>query len=155
MAEADLESPLGALRVTVNEHGAVVGVCFLGGVAARTASDPGAAAARQLAEYFAGERAVFDLELAPAGTSFERRVWEEVARIPFGTTASYGEIARRLGDPALSRAVGLANARNPIAIVIPCHRVVGGSGELTGYAGGLWRKRWLLGHESGQQRLDF
>lgn len=102
-------------------------------------------AARQLTEYFAGERKEFDLPLASDGTEFQKRVWSELRRIPYGETASYGEIARRLGyDPAISRAVGAANGANPIPIVVPCHRVIGANGKLTGFAGGLERKKALL-----------
>lgn len=106
------------------------------------------AAAQQLEEYFAGRRTEFDLPLAPEGTEFQRRVWAELLQIPFGETVTYGELARRLGDPNGSRAVGLANGRNPIGIVIPCHRVVGAAGDLTGYGGGLPRKRLLLDLEA-------
>ena len=113
------------------------------------------AAARQIEEYFAGTRTIFDLVVAPEGTEFERRVWRELVQIPFGATDTYGEIARRLGEPDAARAVGVANARNPIAIIVPCHRVIGSDGDLTGYAGGLDRKKWLLDMESGQTRLDF
>ncbi len=116
---------------------------------------PAAAAARQLEEYFAGTRTVFELKVAPVGTDFEKRVWKDLVGIPFGATDTYGAIANRLGDSGASRAVGVANARNPIAIIIPCHRVIGADGDLTGYAGGLHRKRWLLEHESGQTRLQF
>jgi methylated-DNA-[protein]-cysteine S-methyltransferase len=105
------------------------------------------AAARQLEQYFAGKRLEFDLPLAAAGTAFQQKVWRSLCGIPYGVTASYGEIAGRLGQPTASRAVGLANGRNPIAIVIPCHRVIGANGTLTGYGGGLPRKQWLLQHE--------
>ena len=105
-------------------------------------------AAAQLEEYFAGERTEFDLPLAAQGTEFQRRVWAELERIPYGETATYGELARRLGNPTGSRAVGLANGRNPLGIVVPCHRVVGTSGDLTGYGGGLPRKRLLLDLEA-------
>lgn len=104
-------------------------------------------AERQLAEYFAGERTEFDLPLDPVGTDFQRSAWAELARIPFGETISYGEQARRLGDANKSRAVGAANGRNPLPIVVPCHRVVGANGKLTGFAGGLDTKAWLLDHE--------
>jgi methylated-DNA-[protein]-cysteine S-methyltransferase len=104
-------------------------------------------ACRQLQAYFAGELHDFELELEPSGTPYQRRVWEELCRIPFGTTISYGELARRIGRPTACRAVGAANGRNPIAIVIPCHRVIGADGSLTGYGGGLPTKRWLLAHE--------
>jgi methylated-DNA-[protein]-cysteine S-methyltransferase len=102
----------------------------------------------QLDAYFAGELDTFDLPLAPQGTPFQLRVWEQLTKIPFGETISYGELARRLDDPKLVRAVGLANGRNPISIVIPCHRVIGADGSLVGYGGGLERKRWLLEHEA-------
>lgn len=101
----------------------------------------------QLAEYFAGTRQRFDLPLAPRGTPFQLAVLKALREIPFGATCSYGDIARRLGQPTASRAVGAANGRNPLAIVLPCHRVIGSDGSLTGYAGGLAAKRWLLRHE--------
>jgi len=106
-----------------------------------------ARARQQLSEYFARTRTTFELPLDPTGTPFELRVWEELRAIPFGATRSYGEIARRLGDVRLTRAVGAANGKNPIPILVPCHRVVGAKGELTGFGGGLDRKRWLLEHE--------
>lgn len=101
----------------------------------------------QLEEYFEGRRTRFDLPLAPHGTAFQLRVWEQLSAIPFGSTTSYGELARRLGNPGAARAIGLANGSNPLPIVVPCHRVIGASGDLTGYGGGLVRKRWLLAHE--------
>jgi methylated-DNA-[protein]-cysteine S-methyltransferase len=105
-------------------------------------------AAIQLEQYFAGERTEFDLELELEGTQFERRVWDEVRAIPYGSTATYAEIAARIGRPGACRAVGRANAMNPVAVVIPCHRVVGSDGSLTGYAGGIEMKRALLELES-------
>jgi len=110
-------------------------------------------AERQLAEYFAGERTEFDLPLAAAGTPFQRRVWSALCDIPYGETISYGELARRIGQPTASRAVGLANGRNPISIVVPCHRVIGSSGKLIGYGGGLDRKQKLLELERARDRL--
>lgn len=107
----------------------------------------GSPARRQLSEYFAGRRRRFELHLAPRGTPFQQRVWSALLEIPFGTTCSYSEIAARIGRPTAVRAVGAANGRNPIAIVVPCHRVIGRSGALTGYAGGLDTKRRLLEHE--------
>jgi methylated-DNA-[protein]-cysteine S-methyltransferase len=101
-------------------------------------------AAEQLAEYFAGKRAEFDLPLVPAGTEFQLSVWRALQTIPFGETRSYGEIAAQIGNPKACRAVGMANNRNPIAIVIPCHRVIGSDGSLTGYGGGLGIKQYLL-----------
>ena len=101
-------------------------------------------AARQLADYFAGKRRDFDLPLAPRGTEFQQRVWQELQRIPYGQTLSYGEIARRIGRPTAVRAVGAANGKNPIPIVIPCHRVIGRDGSLTGFGGGIDIKKQLL-----------
>jgi methylated-DNA-[protein]-cysteine S-methyltransferase len=98
----------------------------------------------QLEEYFAGDRTQFDLPVALAGTAFQRRVWAALREIPYGETVSYGQLAERLGQPAASRAVGLANGKNPIGIIVPCHRVVGANGDLTGYGGGIERKRFLL-----------
>jgi methylated-DNA-[protein]-cysteine S-methyltransferase len=111
--------------------------------------DPGPfeEAARQLDAYFAGARTDFDLELALAGTPFQQRVWKELQAIPYGETISYGQLADRLGQPSASRAVGLANGRNPVSIIVPCHRVVGADGSLTGYGGGLPRKQYLLALE--------
>jgi methylated-DNA-[protein]-cysteine S-methyltransferase len=110
-------------------------------------------AERQLTEYFAGERTEFDLPLAADGTPFQRRVWSALCDIPYGETISYGELARRIGQPTASRAVGLANGRNPISIVVPCHRVIGSSGKLVGYGGGLDRKQTLLELERARDRL--
>ena len=107
-----------------------------------------AAARRQLHAYFEGELKEFDLPLAPEGTAFQKRVWKQLEQIPFGKTISYGELARRIGNPNASRAVGLANGRNPISIVVPCHRVIGADGSLTGYGGGVERKDVLLRHEA-------
>jgi methylated-DNA-[protein]-cysteine S-methyltransferase len=116
----------------------------------RQASAPFAAVSAQLRAYFAGERTRFELPLLMHGTQFERRVWSELTAIPYGTTISYGELAHRIGQPTAARAVGLANGRNPIAVIVPCHRVIGANGTLTGYGGGLERKRLLLELESGQ-----
>ncbi|MGO9328373.1 MAG: methylated-DNA--[protein]-cysteine S-methyltransferase [Steroidobacteraceae bacterium] len=123
--------------------------------------DPNAAplpeAARHLEEYFAGTRREFELPLAPRGTPFQERVWQALTEIPYGVTWSYGQLAKRIGNPKASRAVGLANGSNPISILVPCHRVIGADGSLTGYGGGMERKQWLLAHEGFaggvQQRL--
>lgn len=98
----------------------------------------------QLAEYFAGSRQQFDLPLRLEGTEFQKLVWEQLQQIPFGETITYAELARRVGEPMASRAVGSANGRNPVSIIVPCHRVIGADGKLTGYAGGVEKKRWLL-----------
>jgi methylated-DNA-[protein]-cysteine S-methyltransferase len=108
--------------------------------------------ARQLNEYFAGRRREFDLPLRLQGTAFQNRVWQELTEIPYGATWSYGQLAKRLGNPNASRAVGLANGQNPISILVPCHRVIGADGSLTGYGGGLERKHWLLTHEGAIDR---
>ena len=110
----------------------------------------------QLGEYFAGQRQTFDIPLKLAGTPFQRRVWKELTRIPFGTTITYADLAQRIGRPTASRAVGHANGRNPISILAPCHRVIGSGGRLTGYAGGIERKQWLLEFErhTGADRFD-
>jgi methylated-DNA-[protein]-cysteine S-methyltransferase len=108
---------------------------------------------RQLRAYFAGELEAFDLPLAPQGTPFQQKVWEELCKIPYGETTSYGELAKRIGNPNASRAVGLANGSNPIPIIIPCHRVIGSNGKLTGYGGGLPIKEKLLALERRQPRL--
>jgi len=153
-----VESPCGPLLCVVDEAGAVVRIEFGNGRDAQKVTermqdrgievieDPARTAEvrRQLAEYFAGERREFDLALAPAGTPFERSVWDELRRIPFGETRSYGEIAQALGRPGAARAVGRANGANPIPIVVPCHRVIGSDGSLTGFGGGLDAKSRLL-----------
>ena len=152
---ARFTTSLGRVFATARE-GAVTGVYFEGqrhapAIDPSWVEEPTDAAllecARQLCDYLDGRRRGFDLPLAPEGTPFQRRVWDELRRIPFGETISYSELARRLGDPKLVRAVGVANGRNPISIVIPCHRVIGADGSLVGYGGGLERKRWLLQHE--------
>jgi methylated-DNA-[protein]-cysteine S-methyltransferase len=124
---------------------------------ANAASATLAAAREQLTAYFDGRLRVFDLPLDAEGTPFQRQVWAELRKIPFGGTASYGDLARRVGDPGKARAVGAANGRNPISIVVPCHRVIGADGSLTGFGGGIERKRWLLAHEqrfAGQTALE-
>jgi methylated-DNA-[protein]-cysteine S-methyltransferase len=150
-----MDSPIGRLLLTGNDE-ALTGLYMLdtGGHPARVRADwirrPGGldGAAEQLAEYFDGSRTEFDLALAPSGSPFQLAVWAELARIPYGVTVSYGEVATAIGKSLLaSRAVGLANGRNPISIIVPCHRVIGADGSLTGYGGGLERKEWLLRHE--------
>jgi len=116
-------------------------------------ADGAAEAMTQLRDYFEGARTAFDLPLAPRGTPFQLAVWDALTTIPTGETRSYGEVASMVGAPSASRAVGMANGRNPIAIVVPCHRIVGADGTLTGYGGGLHRKRWLLEHESSSMPL--
>ncbi|HEX2468301.1 MAG TPA: methylated-DNA--[protein]-cysteine S-methyltransferase [Solirubrobacterales bacterium] len=153
------ESPIGELLL-VGDGEALCGLYMQEGrrpmrVAAswQRADESFAEARRQLDEYFAGERVEFDLALAAMGSEFERRVWSALQDIPYGETASYGEVAERVGAPGAARAVGLANGRNPISIVVPCHRVIGADGSLTGYGGGVERKRFLLELEQGRLRL--
>jgi methylated-DNA-[protein]-cysteine S-methyltransferase len=147
----DHPSPVGTLSLFADEH-TLVGVYFPEHAPALEARD-GAGhpvldrARAQLDAYFAGERTSFDLPLAPPGTAFQRAVWDALRAIPFGHTRSYGQLAAAVGRPKASRAVGAANGQNPIAIVIPCHRVIGADGSLTGYGGGMPRKEWLLRHE--------
>jgi len=155
-AHVTVPSPVGPLTI-VTQDGLIAGLYMDAqrhapgpqayGVPGDPADEPFAAAAAQLAAYFDGRLTDFDLPLGPAGTEFQRRVWDGLRAIPYGQTVSYGELARRLGHPAASRAVGLANGRNPIAIVVPCHRVIGADGSMTGYGGGLDRKRFLLALE--------
>jgi methylated-DNA-[protein]-cysteine S-methyltransferase len=116
-------------------------------------TEPFADVTAELNEYFAARRTVFDIPLVLEGAPFEREVWHALREIPYGETVSYGEIARRVNQPSAARAVGLANGRNPIAVIVPCHRVIGADGTLTGYGGGLERKRLLLELEQGQSRL--
>jgi methylated-DNA-[protein]-cysteine S-methyltransferase len=143
-----MESPVGRLLLAADEAG-LRKVLFDGEPASDWREDPASLAetVRQLRAYFAGELRDFDLPLAPEGTAFQLRVWRELRNIPYGQTISYGELARRVGSPRGSRAVGLANGANPISIVVPCHRVIGSNGRLTGYGGGLENKERLLALE--------
>ena len=144
-----LPSPLGELTICADDSG-ITAVAFPGEIACRDVANPNALvrkAVAQLQEYFASRRSAFDLPLHAGGTSFQRAVWQALRAVPYGATASYGDIAVAIGNPRASRAVGLANGRNPIAILVPCHRIIGRDGTLTGYGGGLHRKRWLLDHE--------
>jgi len=144
-----MDSPVGPLQLIAAGE-TLTGILFLdsGAGAEPTCASPLLAdARRQLAAYFRGELQRFDLPLAPAGTAFQKSVWRALAEIPWGETRSYGELARAIGRPTAARAVGAANGANPLPIVLPCHRVIGASGTLTGYAGGLERKRRLLALE--------
>jgi methylated-DNA-[protein]-cysteine S-methyltransferase len=150
---AHYSSPIGLIELTASSD-ALKSLNF---VEPEAASPPDAvlppvlqAALAQLAEYFAGTRREFDLPLAPDGTDFQRRVWQQLRAVTYGQTASYLEIALAVGNGKAVRAVGAANGSNPISIIIPCHRVIGTNGKLTGYGGGLWRKEWLLQHEGWQ-----
>ncbi len=148
-------TPLGPVRIT-SSGTAITSVLFLDEETEppETPNDPLLLECiRQLEVYFSGSLTQFDLPLAPQGTEFQQRVWALLQQVSFSRTAAYGELALRLGDAKLTRAVGTANGSNPIAIIIPCHRIIGADGSLTGYAGGVWRKQWLLRHESGQREL--
>lgn len=147
-------SPLGVLEISSDE----TAICSILFQDAEKLASPGLAESeesndiidtcfQQLDEYFAGERRVFDLPLAPKGTEFQQKVWHQLGHIPFGETTSYLQMAKRLGDEKVIRAAASANGKNPISIIIPCHRVIGSDGSLVGYAGDLWRKKWLLEHE--------
>jgi methylated-DNA-[protein]-cysteine S-methyltransferase len=151
------DSPIGPLRLVATES-ALIGTYMH----ERGPEIPGAVeqrnpvlelAAGQLGEYFAGKREAFELPLEPQGTEFQRAVWAALSTIPFGVTWSYAQLAKRIGKPNAVRAVGTANGSNPISIIIPCHRVIGSDGSLTGYGGGLPRKRWLLAHEKTELPL--
>jgi methylated-DNA-[protein]-cysteine S-methyltransferase len=155
-----IDSPIGELTLVASD-GVLSGIYFRGhwhmpasevfGVRSGRGFEQ---AQRQLGEYFAGERTEFELTTTIDGEEFQRRVWELIDRIPHGQTTTYGEMAYELGDPALAREVGAAVGRNPLSIVVPCHRVVGKDGKLTGYAGGLERKRFLLELEGAGERVE-
>lgn len=143
------QSPLGVLKITAFDA-AIRSIAFTEGndVYDSTQADAAKECIAQLDEYFAGKRTAFDFRYEfGVGSEFQQRVWAELVKIPFGETISYKQLALRLGDVNLIRAAGTANGKNPMAIVVPCHRVIGADGKLVGYAGGLWRKQWLLEHE--------
>lgn len=154
MYYSEIDSPLGLLTLRANER-ALTGLYMAEHRHAPETregwvhdDDRFADARTQLDQYFAGERHTFDLPLEPVGTEFQRGVWQALREIPHAETISYGELARRVANPRAVRAVGLANGRNPISIIVPCHRVIGANGALVGFGGGLDRKRWLLAHET-------
>jgi methylated-DNA-[protein]-cysteine S-methyltransferase len=149
--EATYESPIGKMLIVTSGEG-VVEVSFLRDPEGERgdsgkAEDLSETCRRQLDEYFSGQRKNFDIPLDLRGTPFQLSVWRTLLLIPFGDTWSYGKVAGQIGRPKASRAVGGANHRNPVSIIVPCHRVVGSGGDLTGYGGGLWRKEWLIDHE--------
>lgn len=151
-----LKTPLGTAIISGDETG-ISKIELLDHIAVSESEIPEILipAVEQLSSYFRGELFNFNLKLNPAGTPFQKKVWLSLAEIPFGTTCSYMQLSKDLGDEKAIRAVAAANGKNPLWIVIPCHRVIGSDGSLTGYAGGLWRKKWLLEHEnpSAQQSL--
>ena len=152
--DTTFDSPIGPLTVRA-ENGTITGVWMEDDDLPEHIDEtpPLDEARRQLDAYFAGELREFDLPLAPAGSEFQLGVWRELAKIPYGETISYGELATRVGDPTKARAVGAANGRNPLPVVVPCHRVIGADGSLTGFGGGLDRKRRLLELERGVSSL--
>jgi methylated-DNA-[protein]-cysteine S-methyltransferase len=159
MLYTTLDSPIGDLLLAGDGH-ALCGLYMQEGRTAKkvpgdweAADEPFAEVSEQLAEYFAGRRTDFDVPVAMTGSPFEVRAWRALQEIPYGETISYGEQARRTGDGAKPRAVGSANGRNPVSIIVPCHRVIGADGSLTGYGGGLERKRFLLDLEAGALTL--
>ena len=147
MTSTSLKTPLGTAVIEGNKKG--ISRLFLSEeeVISEGTSAELDEASKQLQEYFAGERKEFDLKLNPEGTDFQKKVWELLLEVPFGTTTSYLELSKRFGNTKAIRAVAAANGKNPLWILVPCHRIIGSDGSLTGYAGGLWRKKWLLEHE--------
>ena len=155
METAFIKTPLGTAKITGDEQGiASISILEEGTITKKIPKDL-KEAANQLQDYFNGKRTSFDFKLNPQGTEFQQKVWQALLDIPFGKTVSYMDITKKLGNVKAIRAVASANGKNPLWIVVPCHRVIGTDSSLTGYAGGLWRKKWLLEHEnpSTQQSL--
>jgi methylated-DNA-[protein]-cysteine S-methyltransferase len=152
--KAYYKSPIGIIRIESSEKG-ISELIFMDNIDVEESRGDEIASQCiiQLDEYFNHKREVFDLKLDLKGTEFQKRVWAELLKIPFGKTISYKDLSVKLGDIKAIRAVGTANGANPVSIIIPCHRVIGSNGSLTGYAGGLWRKKWLLEHESRELLL--
>lgn len=148
METAFIQSPLGITKIVGDENGISVISILSEGELTKKIPKQLQECVDQLQEYFEGQRRDFDFKLNPQGTDFQQKVWQELVNIPFGKTMSYLDLSKKLGDVKAIRAVASANGRNPLWIVVPCHRVIGTDGSLTGYAGGLWRKKWLLEHES-------
>lgn len=150
-----IKTPLGTAKIVGDENGiAVISILEEGSISESIPKEL-QETVTQLQDYFVGKRNDFNIKINPKGTEFQRKVWNELLHIPFGKTISYLDLSKKLGDVKAIRAVASANGKNPLWIVIPCHRVIGTDGSLTGYAGGLWRKKWLLEHEnpSVQQSL--
>ncbi len=158
MSKTFLETPLGTAVIEGDEKG-ISRISISEEISATSKEAPAALqdAVMQLKEYFLGERKNFELKLNPEGSEFQKRIWQQLQSIPFGQTTSYLELSKAFGNTKAIRAVAAANGKNPLWIVVPCHRVIGSDGSLTGYAGGLWRKKWLLEHEqpAKQQSLPF
>ena len=158
MYKSHYQSPIGLIEITASDSG-LLSVSFIDereeiNSTGTLANDITKQTAIYLGEYFTGNRRNFDLPLAPVGTPFQQLVWKELVKVPFGVTDNYSSIARKLNNPLSVRAVGAANGKNPIAIIIPCHRIIGASGHLTGYAGGLWRKEFLLNLEGAGKGIQ-
>ena len=155
MQIAFINSPLGITKIVVDENGISEISVTSEGEISETIPIELQEAVSQLSDYFDGKRKDFNFKLNPKGTDFQQKVWQELGNIPFGKTISYLDLSKKLGDVKAIRAVASANGKNPLWIVVPCHRVIGTDGSLTGYAGGLWRKKWLLEHENptNQQSL--
>ena len=152
---AFIKTPLGIAKIVGDEEGISIISILSEGELSITIPNELQEAVSQLQDYFSGKRNYFSFKLNPKGTDFQQKVWQELLKIPFGKTISYLDLAKKLGDAKVIRAAASANGKNPLWIVVPCHRVVGTDGSLTGYAGGLWRKKWLLEHENptNQQSL--
>nr|WP_294939301.1 methylated-DNA--[protein]-cysteine S-methyltransferase [uncultured Flavobacterium sp.] len=150
-----INTPLGTAKIKGDENGISVISILQEGEISKTIPLELKDAVKQLEEYFAGKRTKFTFSINPKGTDFQQKVWKALLEIPYGKTTSYMDLTKKLGDVKAIRAVASANGKNPLWIVVPCHRVIGSDGSLTGYAGGLWRKKWLLEHEnpSTQQSL--
>jgi methylated-DNA-[protein]-cysteine S-methyltransferase len=148
METAYVKTPLGTARIMGDDNGISEISILNEGEISKKIPVVLKEAIKQLNDYFAGKRIDFDFKLNPKGTEFQQKVWQELLKIPFGKTVSYMDITKKLGDVKAIRAVASANGKNPLWIVVPCHRVIGTDGSLTGYAGGLWRKKWLLEHEN-------
>ena len=150
-----IKTPLGIAKIIGDKNGiSVISVLSESEISAKIPENL-QEAVLQIHDYFDGKRTDFNLKINPKGTDFQQKVWQELSHIPFGKTISYLDLAKKLGDPKVIRAAASANGKNPLWIVVPCHRVIGTDGSLTGYAGGLWRKKWLLEHENptNQQSL--
>ena len=150
-----IRTPLGIAKITGDDNGISEISALNEGECSTKIPTILKEAVSQLQDYFEGKRTKFDLKINPKGTEFQQKVWQELMNIPFGKTINYLDLAKKLGDPKVIRAAASANGKNPLWIVVPCHRVIGTDGSLTGYAGGLWRKKWLLEHENptNQQSL--
>jgi methylated-DNA-[protein]-cysteine S-methyltransferase len=155
METAFIESPLGITKIVGDENGiSAISILSEGSLSTEIPTQLQECVS-QLQEYFIGKRSNFDFKINPQGTEFQLNVWQELLNVPYGKTISYLDLSKKLGDVKAIRAVASANGRNPIWIVIPCHRVIGTNGSLTGYAGGLWRKKWLLEHECPSKQQSF